>query len=59
MTGSIDPAKRGRHRINLQALTDPYERLYWISEALPGSAHDVTATRRHDVLNVIARAGRA
>ncbi|CAI7974475.1 hypothetical protein FRAHR75_130004 [Frankia sp. Hr75.2] len=45
------------HGVNLQRLADPYGRLWWISDGLPGSTHDLTAARHHDVLLTTARAG--
>ncbi|ORT53124.1 transposase family protein [Frankia sp. KB5] len=47
--------KHKYHGINLQGLTDPYGRMIWISEGLPGSVHDLTAARMHDILHVIDR----
>ncbi|TFE23421.1 IS5/IS1182 family transposase [Frankia sp. B2] len=47
--------KHKYHGINLQGLTDPYGRLIWISEGLPGSVHDLTAARMHDILDLIDR----
>ncbi|OHV20150.1 DDE endonuclease [Parafrankia soli] len=45
--------KHKYHGINLQGLMDPYGRMIWISEGLPGSIHDLKATRMHDILHVI------
>ncbi|CAO5191599.1 DDE endonuclease [Frankia sp. AiPs1] len=49
--------KHKHHGVNLQGLTDPYGRLLWISDGLPGSTHDLKAARHHDVLLATARAG--
>ncbi len=49
--------KHRHHGVNLQGLTDPYGRLIWISAGLPGSTHDLTAARHHDVLATVDRAG--
>lgn len=49
--------KHRHHGVNLQGLTDPYGRLIWISAGLPGSVHDLTAARHHDVLATVDRAG--
>lgn len=49
----------GQHRhhgVNLQGLTDPHGRLIWISDGLPGSTHDLTATRHHMILTAAAAA---
>jgi len=48
--------KHKHHGVNLQALTDPYGRMIWISDGLPGSTHDLTAARAHDILHVINQA---
>ena len=34
--------KRKRHGMNVQVITDPFDRLLWASPALPGSTHDLT-----------------
>lgn len=50
----------GQHRhhgVNLQGLTDPHGRLVWVSDGLPGSTHDLTAARTHNVFAVADRAG--
>lgn len=36
-------AKHRRHGVNVQVLTDPAGELLWISPALPGRTHDLTA----------------
>lgn len=49
----------GKHRdhgVNLQALTDPYGQLVWLSDALPGNSNDLTATRTHGILHTCAQA---
>jgi DDE superfamily endonuclease/Helix-turn-helix of DDE superfamily endonuclease len=48
--------KHKHHGVNLQGLMDPYGRMIWISNGLPGSTHDLTAARAHDVLHVINQA---
>ncbi len=45
------------HGVNLQGLTDPYGRLIWISDGLPGSVHDLTAARTHALFTRIDQAG--
>ncbi|GAA3144155.1 hypothetical protein GCM10010466_39070 [Planomonospora alba] len=37
-----------RHGANVQFLADPASRLVWVSPALPGAVHDLTAARRAD-----------
>jgi DNA-binding CsgD family transcriptional regulator len=48
--------KHKHHGVNLQGLMDPYGRMIWISEGLPGSTHDLTAARAHNVLHTINQA---
>ncbi|WP_238429305.1 transposase family protein [Frankia nepalensis] len=53
------PYYSGKHRhhgVNLQGLMDPHGRMIWISDGLPGSTHDLTAARTHNVLHVINQA---
>jgi hypothetical protein len=49
--------KHRRHRVNLQVVTDPAGRLLWISPALPGRAHDLTAARTHRIIRICERQG--
>jgi DDE superfamily endonuclease len=49
--------KHKRHGMNVQVLTDPFGRLLWASPALPGSTHDLTATRQHGIIEALADAG--
>lgn len=46
-----------RHGMNVQVLTDPFGRLLWASPALPGSTHDLTAARTHEIVDALAAAG--
>lgn len=39
--------KHRRHAVNVQVVTDLAGRLLWISPALPGRAHDLTAARTY------------
>ncbi len=39
-------AKHRRHGVNVQVVTDPAGHLLWISPAMPGRTHDLTAARR-------------
>jgi hypothetical protein len=43
-------ARKKTYGINLQALTDEQGSLLWISTALPGGVHDLTAARHHGVI---------
>ncbi|MDH6222970.1 hypothetical protein M2283_010322 [Streptomyces pseudovenezuelae] len=49
--------KHRRHGVNLQVVTDPAGRLLWISPALPGRAHDLTAARTHRIIRICERQG--
>ncbi|WP_328356219.1 transposase [Streptomyces sp. NBC_00445] len=49
--------KHRRHGVNVQVVTDPAGRLLWISPALPGRAHDLTAARTHRIIRVCERQG--
>ncbi|MFF8035166.1 transposase family protein [Streptomyces sp. NPDC016626] len=49
--------KHKRHGMNVQVLTDPFGRLLRASPALPGSTHDLTATRQHGIVEVLTEAG--
>ncbi|GAU71692.1 putative transposase, partial [Streptomyces sp. NBRC 110611] len=49
--------KHRRHGVNLQLVTDPHGRLLWVSRALPGRTHDLTAARRHRIVNTCIRLG--
>lgn len=49
--------KHHHHGVNLQGLVDPRRGdLVWISDGLPGSTHDLTAARIHDLIRHAARA---
>lgn len=43
--------------MNVQVVTDPVGRLLWISPALPGRAHDLTAARAHRIIRICERQG--
>ncbi|MFJ8596544.1 transposase family protein [Streptomyces sp. NPDC093598] len=49
--------KHRRHGVNVQVVTDPAGRLLWISPALPGRAHDLTAARTHRISRICERQG--
>lgn len=41
--------------MNVQAVTDPAGKILWLSLALPGRTHDLTATRARRILRICAR----
>lgn len=43
--------------MNVQLVTDPDRRLLWISPALPGRTHDLTAARTHPIIRICERQG--
>ncbi|WP_329347531.1 transposase [Streptomyces sp. NBC_01261] len=49
--------KHRRHGVNVQVVTDPAGRLLWISPALPGRVHDLTAARNHRIIRICERQG--
>ncbi|MGZ2362309.1 transposase [Streptomyces sp. 372A] len=49
--------KHRRHGVNVQVLTDPDGRLLWLSPALPGRTHDLTAARTHRIIRICERRG--
>ncbi|MCZ2526713.1 transposase [Streptomyces sp. HB2AG] len=50
-------AKHRRHGVNVQVITDPAGRLLWLSPALPGRTHDLTAARAHRIIRICERQG--
>ncbi len=48
--------KHKRHGVNAQVIADPAGRLKWISPALPGSMHDLTAAREHGIIEALSAA---
>ncbi|GAA2997796.1 hypothetical protein JCM13580A_42390 [Streptomyces drozdowiczii] len=50
-------AKHKRHGVNVQVVTDPVGQIMWLSPALPGRTHDLTAARTHKILQICARQG--
>src|SRR3954447_14884415 len=46
-----------RHGVNVQVVTDPDGRLLWLSPALPGRTHDLTAARTHRIIRICERQG--
>lgn len=49
--------KHRRHGVNVQAVTDPTGHVLWISPALPGRCHDLTAARTHRIIRICERQG--
>ncbi|WP_371656724.1 MULTISPECIES: transposase family protein [unclassified Streptomyces] len=49
--------KHRRHGVNVQVVTAPAGQLLWISPALPGRAHDLTAARTHRIIRICERQG--
>ncbi|MFF8702852.1 IS5/IS1182 family transposase [Streptomyces albidoflavus] len=47
--------KHRRHGVNVQLVTDPGGRLLWLSPALPGRTHDLTAARAHRIIRSCER----
>lgn len=43
--------------MNAQVVTDPAGEVPWLSPALPGRTHDLTAARIHKILRICARQG--
>ena len=48
--------KHRHHGVNAQVIADPAGRLAWVSAALPGSTHDLTAAREHRIIDALAEA---
>lgn len=49
--------KHRRHGVNVQVVADPTGKLLWISPALPGRTHDLTAARTHRIIRICERQG--
>ncbi|TKS96240.1 transposase family protein [Streptomyces lasalocidi] len=49
--------KHRRHGVNMQVVTDPSGDVLWISPALPGRFHDLTAARTHRIIRICERQG--
>ncbi|WP_426402837.1 transposase family protein [Streptomyces sp. R-07] len=49
--------KHRRHGVNVQVVTDPCGELLWLSPALPGRTHDLTAARTHRIIRICERQG--
>lgn len=50
-------AKHRRHCVNVQLITDPTGEVLWISPALSGRTHDLTAARTHKIIRICERQG--
>ncbi|WP_328822666.1 transposase family protein [Micromonospora rubida] len=48
--------KHKRHGMNVQVIADCAGRLIWASPALPGTLHDLTAARTHDLIDALTSA---
>ncbi|MGY5068518.1 transposase family protein [Streptomyces griseus] len=49
--------KHRRHGVNVQAVTDPIGHVLWISPALLGRCHGLTAVRTHRIIRICERHG--
>ncbi|MFB6553250.1 transposase family protein [Streptomyces sp. NPDC056405] len=47
--------KHRRHGVNVQVVADPAGNLLWISPALSGRTHDLTAARTHRIIRICER----
>lgn len=50
-------SKHERHGVNVQVVTDLSGEILWLSPALPGRTHDLTAARTHQILRICAQQG--
>jgi len=49
--------KHKHHGMNVQVIAGPTGEVLWVSAALPGSTHDLTAARAHRILHILQAAG--
>jgi DDE superfamily endonuclease len=49
--------KHRKRRMNLQVIASPHGEILWVSGALPGSVHDLTAARIWGIVRRLAAAG--
>lgn len=49
--------KHRRHGVNVQVVTNPVGQVLWISPALPGRCHDLTAACTHRIIRICERQG--
>ncbi|BDH05861.1 transposase family protein [Streptomyces seoulensis] len=47
-------SRKKHHGMNVRVLADPPGGLMWVSDALPGGTHDLTAARTHGILAALA-----
>lgn len=57
LTGGTMPASIAATGVNAQVIADCAGRLIWVSAALPGSTHDLSAAREHGVIAALTKAG--
>lgn len=50
-------AKHRCHGVNVQVVTAPNGEVLWLSPALPGRCHDLTAARAHRIIRICERQG--
>ncbi|GFH63790.1 hypothetical protein Srut_03040 [Streptomyces rutgersensis] len=50
-------SKHTLHGVNAQVATDPSGKILWLSPALPGRTHDLTAARTRQILRICERQG--
>ncbi|MEQ4197578.1 transposase family protein [Streptomyces sp. YIM 103828] len=56
--GRVDCSSKHRgHGVNVRVLTDPVGGILWLSPALPGWNHDLTAARTHKIHRICERQG--
>jgi hypothetical protein len=55
--GADCSSKHKRHGVNVQVVTDQTGEMLWLSPALPGRTHDLTAARTHRIIRICARRG--
>lgn len=56
-SGADHSAKHRRHGVNEQVVTNSAGETLWISPALPGRTHDLTAARTHKIVRICERQG--
>jgi hypothetical protein len=49
--------KHRKHRVNLQVIASPDSQILWMSGALPGTVHDLTATRIGGIIRELGASG--
>ncbi|HEY5987010.1 MAG TPA: transposase family protein [Streptosporangiaceae bacterium] len=57
LTGRSIPGRHRKHGMNLQVIASPDGEILWVSGALPGAAHDLTAARIWGIVHELAAAG--